>query len=202
MSIKANPTLNGISIPLYLDYKRKRNRTLKLQIWCLLALMRNWGFAKFWSTQVVFKMKVISTRKWCSLYFYTVIPFNGVVPGSATEWRETSLEWGRPGVRGKVRRKWWAILVLQLSPRKLGELSFRAAHCVGLENVLVWVCRGFHNVWHSGDSVCCEQVSRSGWGIALELYYMKEGQKSSELGDAIRLIKDSAWHELYACPKE
>ena len=31
---------------------------------------------------------------------------------------------------------------------------------------------------------------------------MKEGQKSSELGDAIRLIKDSAWHELYACPKE
>lgn len=144
LGIKANLTLNGISIPLYLDYKRKRNRTLKLQIWCLPALTRNWSFAKFWSTQVVFKMKVISARKWCSLYYYIVVTFNGIAPWRATEWKEKQVRIRKTRVRGKIRNKWRAILIFQLSPRKLGELSVRAAHCVGLENVLVWVCRWFH----------------------------------------------------------
>ena len=123
MSIKANLTLNGISIPLYLDYLRQRDKTWMLWIWCLLALMRNGGFTKFWSTQVVLKLKLLALENDVLCITTLLLHLMELLPKVLENEGKSSLEWGRHGVRGKMRKNQWAVLVLQLYPWRPGGSS-------------------------------------------------------------------------------
>jgi len=175
VSIKANLTLNGISIPLYLDYQRQRNRTLMLRIWCLLALMRNGGFTKFWSTQVVLKLKLLALENDVLCITTLLLHLMELLPKVLENEGKSSLEWGRHRVRGKIRKKQCAILILQLYPWRRGELS-PSWQPTELGLRMFWLgggadCRWFHNVWYSD---CCEQARKLGQDTALKLYIKED----------------------------
>lgn len=123
-----------------------RQKTLNFKVsstMCALAPMRNWCIAKFLEHTVGFKMKVFSCwkKKRCSLYFYAVIIFNGIVDWKCRKekivFRVRSSGWV-PQCRE------WDVHLLPLPAAS----AFWAVSFIGSDPTVAGAGRHFCNEWH------------------------------------------------------